>query len=278
MELPFVYPLSEINYSQPIRYRTGIRGFDHILGGGLVKGSTLILSGDRGIGKSTLLVQMANFIAETAQKKILYISGEENKEQIKLRAERLNINSDNVYLCEDTEVDNILNLQELHKPDVIIIDSLQMLYSNTIKQAQMTPTQMRHGILTLCKMAKKTQTTVIFVGHATKNGFIAGLQTLQHMVDVLIYLGRDEDLGVRYMKSDKNRFGESGFTWQIEMTATGIVDIGLLNQSENSNISNMKTLTLTDKSLDKLLEDNPVWRPIVKASFNFLKDKMENQK
>ena len=276
MSLPSVYPLSEINYSQPIRYLTGIRGFDHILGNGLVKGSTLILSGDRGIGKSTILIQIANYIAENSQKRVLYVSGEENKEQIKWRADRLNINSPSVYLCEDTEVDNILNLQLMYQPELIIIDSLQMLFSNKIKQAPMTPTQMKNGLLVLCKMAKTTGTTVIYIGHATKNGFIAGLQTLQHMVDVIVYMGFDEDLGVRFMRSDKNRFGETGFTWQIEMTKNGIIDVGLLNKLENSKSvsTTEKTYTITGKDLDKLLEGHPIWKPIVKASYLFIKDKL----
>jgi len=135
---------------------------------------------------------------------------------------------------------------------------------------------MKNGLLVLCKMAKTTGTTVIFIGHATKNGFIAGLQTLQHMVDVIVYMGFDEDLGVRFMRSDKNRFGETGFTWQIEMTPNGIIDIGLLNKLENSkSVSTTdKTYTINGKDLDKLLEGHPVWKPIVKASYLFIKDKL----
>jgi len=166
----------------------------------------------------------------------------------------------------------------MYQPELIIIDSLQMLYSNKIKQAPMTPTQMKNGLLILCKMAKTTGTTVIFIGHATKNGFIAGLQTLQHMVDVIVYMGFDEDLGVRFMRSDKNRFGETGFTWQIEMTPNGIIDIGLLNKEDNVNTTgNVKSFTVTEKNMDKLLEGHPVWGPIVRASYQFLKEKIEKQ-
>lgn len=245
-----IYPLNTISSIPPARLSTGYLGFDEVLGGGLVQGSTMILAGFPGAGKSSLLIQLSYQLANGFGKKVLYVNGEENKEQIKMRAVRFGIDSETILLNEDTEVENIIQTMSDVKPDVMIVDSLQMLYSNTLKHAPGTPTQMKNGLLSLCKAAKQMNITLIFIGHATKGGYIAGLQTFQHMVDVVLYLGIDDESKLRYLQAKKNRFGSIDYVWQLYMMAWGLTD------DPKSNLNYMvpasKTVTITNEEMLRL--------------------------
>ncbi len=265
--------LSDISPKLPRRYLSSVRGFDHLLGGGLVSGSAILLAGMPGSGKSTLLMQVAYSLAVGENVKVLYVSGEENKAQIKMRSQRIGINSKKILLSSQTQVEKILKARFKLKPRLVIIDSIQMLWSDKYKQAPATPTQMKYALLTLTGMAKSTGTIVIFVGHSTKGGFIAGLQTLQHMVDVTLYLGiDDENPAKRFLKANKNRFGAIDFIWQTEMTEWGLID------DPNAYIppapveqTATKTVTLTSAQVERMVKDKPIIGSLVKFSMNYLK-------
>lgn len=298
-----IYSLNDISATLPIRYETGIRGLDFLLNGGLVKGSTVLASGTTGAGKSTLFLQIADYMANISHQKVLYIAGEENKEQVKMRANRMLVNSDFIFLSEDPEVEKISNAIYTYMPSLVIIDSLQMVYSPTIKQHPMTPTQMKNGLLTLTKLTRLLDTTIVFIGHATKGGFIAGLQTLQHMVDTVMYVGIDDDTNSRFVEVKKNRFGESGNKWQFIMMENGIHDDprnytlnhsaqtdrlteeklkevqnkyplrGLmakvsLNWLRKHSIANFTSLSTSEN--EELFKNHPVWKPFVTYSLNWL--------
>lgn len=262
-----IFSLNQIQATAPVRYETGIRGLDFILSGGFVRGSTILASGTTGAGKSTLFLQITDYIANILHQKVLYIAGEENKEQIKMRANRMLVNSDVIFLSESTEVENITNAILEYKPSLVVIDSLQMIYSLGIKQAPMTPTQMKNGLLKLSKVAKDTNTTIIFIGHATKGGFIAGLQTLQHMVDTILYVNLDTDTGERYVEVMKNRFGIANLIWKFLITANGVHDDPTNYSPENIMAMN----TIDPNRFEKILEKHRIRGFLAKVSLNWLK-------
>jgi len=258
--------LTEISAIPPPRWSTNIVGFDKVLGGGIVKGSTMIVSGIPGAGKSTLLLQLASKLANQG-KKIIYASGEENDVQIKMRAERLGINSENIILFPSTEVEKIIHAKFAYSPDLIIVDSLQMLSSTQLHSAPGSPSQVRNGLLKINSMAKENNVCVIFVGQSTKGGFIAGLQSYQHTVDTVLYLGIDENNN-RFLEAKKNRFGQVGEVWQVVMTNEGLVDS--YNQNSTTSSSDNYDIKLTQKQLDKILETHPLWNKIVRMSLYWL--------
>ncbi len=307
--------LDQIPAIPPARYLTGIDYFDDVLGGGLVEGSTMLTSGIPGSGKSTLLIQVAYKLAEQGLK-VLYIAGEENKEQIKMRAQRLSINSDIVYLDEDTQVEKIISAIETTNPKIVIVDSLQMVYTPTLKPAPSSPTQMRYCLNELCKIAKAKGITIIFVGHSTKSGLIAGLQSLQHMVDAVLYLLTNTD-NTRTFQAKKNRFGSIEPIYTLYMTEYGLFNypeiktpFGLIKEfnlteeqikviaqksgwgfiilfslawlksqakkETNFNLANNRTFTLTSRTIDSILQRHPLMSMIVKPSLNYL-EKYESQ-
>lgn len=290
-----IYTLNQVKPTEALRYETGIRGLDFILSGGFVKGSTVLASGTTGAGKSTLFLQVADYIANILHQKILYIAGEENKEQIKMRANRMLVNSDVILLYENTEVENVTNAILECKPSLVIIDSLQMLYSLGIKQSPMSPTQMKNGLLKLTKVAKDTNTTIIFIGHATKGGFIAGLQTLQHMVDTILYVNLDTDTGERYVEVMKNRFGIANLHWKFLITENGIHDdptnytperIVSMNPIRTTKFTKimdahkfrgffariaLNWLSQHPDELKKNPDKHPVFKPLVEYSVNWLR-------
>ena len=296
-----IYSLNDIQATSPERYGTGIRGLDFILNGGFVKGSTILASGTTGAGKSTLFLQIADYIANVSHQKILYVAGEENKEQIKMRANRMLINSDIIFMSEDVEVGNITDAILQYQPKFVVIDSLQMIYSLQIKQSPMTPTQMKNGLLTLSKVAKQTNTTIVFIGHATKGGFIAGLQTLQHMVDTILYVGIDEDTGSRYVEVKKNRFGISNLIWKMIMTENGVHDdptnytperIKDMNKIDPAYFQqifdrhqirgflaklSLSWLKKHQHDLQISPESHPVWKPLVEYSVGWLQKEAMKQ-
>jgi DNA repair protein RadA/Sms len=214
---------SELTLPTYMRTPTGMNELDRVLGGGLVDGSVVLLSGEPGIGKSTLLLQISAVLAST--RKVLYVSGEESKGQLKLRAERLAIEADSLYLLTETDTDAVLSECEDFKPDVIIIDSIQTLSSNRFTSVPGSVTQVREGAMALISHAKKTGAAVFLVGHVNKEGGISGPKILEHMVDAVLYFEGERTNSYRIIRAIKNRFGSTNEIGVFEMGDTGLVEI-----------------------------------------------------
>ncbi|OGF33297.1 DNA repair protein RadA, partial [Candidatus Falkowbacteria bacterium RIFOXYA2_FULL_35_8] len=215
---------SDIKNQTIPRLKTQITELDSVLGGGIVSGSLILLGGEPGIGKSTLALQIIKNLA--GQKlNILYISGEESPDQIKLRADRLNWQDENLNLLQETKLEQIIAAIEELDCDLIVIDSIQTIYSEEIAGEPGNITQIRACSVKLLETAKKTKTSVIITGHVTKDGAVAGPKTLEHLVDVVIYLEGDRFHDLRILRSVKNRFGSTNEIGLFEMTATGLKEV-----------------------------------------------------
>ena len=208
---------------QYIRSNTGLVELDRVLGGGLVHGSVVLLSGEPGIGKSTLLMQISDALGES--KKVLYISGEESSGQLKLRAKRLGISGKNLYILTETELEKILSQTDKVKPDVIIVDSIQTVYSDKISSAPGTITQIKESTLAFIAKAKNEGISVLLVGHVNKEGTIAGPKVLEHMVDAVLYFEGDRQHAYRIIRAMKNRYGSTNEIGVFEMSDTGLVEV-----------------------------------------------------
>ena len=195
-----------------------------VLGGGIVPGSGVLISGDPGIGKSTLLIQVAAAVA-AGGRKVLYVSGEESAHQIKRRALRLGLNSPNLYLLADVNVDNVLAQAEQLQPGLIIIDSIQAVQLDSVQSSAGSVTQVRESAAALLRMAKSSNIPLFLVGHVTKEGIIAGPRVLEHMVDTVLYLEGDRFHSYRLLRSVKNRFGSTNEVGVFEMGAEGMVEV-----------------------------------------------------
>ncbi|EOZ8016863.1 ATPase domain-containing protein, partial [Campylobacter coli] len=195
---------------------------DLVLGGGLVEGSLVLIGGSPGVGKSTLLLKIASNLAKK-NKKVLYVSGEESKAQIKLRADRLEANTPNLFLLTELCLENIL--EELHKKnyEILIIDSIQTLYSNKIASAAGSITQVREITFELMRVSKTYNISTFIIGHITKEGAIAGPRVLEHMVDVVLYFEGDATKEIRLLRGFKNRFGGTSEVGIFEMTPKGLI-------------------------------------------------------
>lgn len=229
-------PLTEIEISQTIRLQTKIQEFDRVLGGGIVEGSIILVSGEPGIGKSTLLLQMADHIAQL-DKKVLYISGEESPSQIKLRAKRLGIENKNINIFSQTNIDEIVAEIEFLTPDVIVIDSIQTAYHPDIDSLPGSVSQVRECGLRFMQIAKSRNIPIFIIGHITKEGAIAGPKTLEHMVDTVLYIEGDKDHFYRILRADKNRFGSTNEIGIFEMKEDGMQEVkdpSLMFLSESS--------------------------------------------
>lgn len=221
--------LDEISVSQEERFSTHMEEFDRVLGGGIVPGSLILIGGDPGIGKSTLLLQMCRQLAED-QVDILYISGEESLRQIKLRAERMgNFGSSLKLLCE-TNLDLIRGVIEKTKPKVVIIDSIQTMYRDEVASAPGSVSQVRESTSVLMQIAKGENITVFVVGHVTKEGAVAGPRVLEHMVDAVLYFEGDRYASYRILRGVKNRFGSTNEIGVFEMRGNGLREVA--NPSE----------------------------------------------
>jgi len=195
---------------------------NRVLGGGLVKGSVVLFGGEPGIGKSTLLLQVALNIVG---KKILYISGEESHQQIKMRADRIGINNDQCYLLNETFTDNIFNHAKEVTPDIIVIDSIQTLYTDLIDSSPGSISQIRETASQLQRYAKSTNIPVLLIGHITKDGQLAGPKVLEHMVDTVLQFEGDRHYGFRILRSVKNRFGSTSELGIYEMQSNGLREV-----------------------------------------------------
>ncbi len=209
------------------RISVKIEEFNRVLGGGIVPGSLILLGGDPGIGKSTLALQLA---LELSDRKILYTSGEESLQQIKLRAERLKTLNNNCLFLSETSLENIIAQTEQVQPDILIIDSIQTLSTETIESSPGSVSQVRECTSVILKLAKKTGTAVILIGHITKEGSLAGPKVLEHMVDVVLQFEGDTNYMYRILRSNKNRFGSTSELGIFEMGSDGLREI--INPSE----------------------------------------------
>lgn len=231
--------LSEINVGEEIRTSTQISELDRVLGGGFVKGSLTLLAGDPGIGKSTLLLQAAGELCKQ-NKKVLYVSAEESANQLKLRAQRLKINSENLYIYPQTLMDKIKSEIEEVKPDFVMLDSIQAVWSNGASGTIGSITQIRECCSALMHLSKSKGVTVIVVGHVTKDGNIAGPKVLEHMVDTVLQFEGDRYKAYRILRSVKNRFGNTSEIGIFEMLNGGLKEITNPNEmflNERSQIS-----------------------------------------
>jgi len=215
--------LSEIKGSQDERIFTGIGEFDRVLGGGVVRGAVVLIGGDPGIGKSTLTLQSLNALSK--QGNVLYVSAEESPEQVKLRAERLGISSQSIILLPETSLEGIISCSEKIEPCVVVIDSIQTIYSADLLSAPGSVGQIRECATRLMFHAKKKNIPLFIIGHVTKEGAIAGPKVLEHIVDTVLYFEGERDSSFRILRAVKNRFGSTNEIGIFEMTDRGLREI-----------------------------------------------------
>lgn len=215
--------LSEINSSIENRILTGNKEFDRVLGGGIVEGSLVLLSGDPGIGKSTILLQICQQLGES--KKILYISGEESARQIKLRANRLGVTTDSLFILSQTDVAIVVETIKVEKPDIVIIDSIQTMMIDEVSSSAGSITQVRECTNIFMHLAKSLGIPIFVVGHVNKDGAIAGPKVLEHIVDTVLYFEGERNYSYRILRSAKNRFGSTNEIGVFEMTQDGLKEV-----------------------------------------------------
>jgi len=219
--------ISEIDYTNEKRIVSNDKELNRVLGGGIVPGSIILLGGDPGIGKSTLLLQ---FALSSKNKKILYISGEESEKQIKMRAERINKDSEHCYILTETSTQNIFQQIEQVQPDILVVDSIQTLHTGHIESSPGSVSQIRECTAELIKFAKETETAVFLIGHINKDGAIAGPKILEHMVDTVLQFEGDRNYVYRILRTIKNRFGSASELGVYEMNQEGLREVS--NPSE----------------------------------------------
>jgi len=221
--------MDTIALDEQIRYKTGFSEFDRTLGGGVVPGSLVLIGGDPGIGKSTLILQVVQRLAQGGYR-TLYISGEESAQQIKLRAQRLSADSPEIYLLSGTCLEDMIDRFEDLAPRIIVIDSIQTIYSETLSSAPGSISQVREVTGKLMNLAKRSGRALFIIGHVTKEGAIAGPKVLEHLVDTVLYFEGDGSHSYRILRSVKNRFGPTNEIGAFEMTDKGLEEV--LNPSE----------------------------------------------
>jgi len=221
--------LAKINIKQEERLKSAVFEFDRVLGGGIVSGSLLLLGGDPGIGKSTLILQIAGKLAE-AGNQVLYISGEESSAQVKIRFSRLGLKTENLKFLGETDVDTIIATINKHKPQLVIIDSIQTAHSSEIESEAGSVGQVRAVTAKLAEVAKAGKMPIIVIGHVTKKGNVAGPRTLEHLVDVVLYLEGDRYHAFRVLRAVKNRFGSTSEVGVFDMQQGGLKEVS--NPSE----------------------------------------------
>ena len=219
-----VLPLSAVKSEKEERIVTGIAEFDRVLGGGIVRGSLVLVGGDPGIGKSTLLLQMCRLLAESG-KKVLYISGEESLQQIKMRAQRIGEFRDTLQLLCETNLGEIEGAITREKPEIVIIDSIQTMYQEEVSAAPGSVSQVRESTGVFLKLAKGYGISIFIVGHVTKEGTVAGPRVLEHMVDTVLYFEGDRHASYRILRGVKNRFGSTNEIGVFEMRQEGLCEV-----------------------------------------------------
>lgn len=234
-----VTSVTDITTNDELRYKTGIGEFDRVLGGGLVKGSVVLLSGDPGIGKSTLLMQACGTFAK--DKTVLYVSGEESAKQLKLRAERLAVNSASLSVMTETDVETVCEYIKLNKPEVVMVDSIQTMSHAEIQSSSGSVTQVRECTNMLLRVGKALDIPIIIVGHVNKDGAIAGPKVMEHIVDTVLYFEGERNYAYRILRAVKNRFGSTNEIGVFEMNDIGLSEVGnpsaALLSERNTNVS-----------------------------------------
>lgn len=219
-----VVTLTSVSTQEDDRMKTTINELDRVLGGGIVPGSLVLVGGDPGIGKSTLLLQVCQKLSDD-KKKVLYISGEESLKQIKLRANRMGEFSENLYLLCETNLDIIRSVIETQKPEAVIIDSIQTMYNEEVGSAPGSVSQVRESTNVLMQLAKGLNISIFIVGHVTKEGTVAGPRVLEHMVDTVLYFEGDRHASYRILRGVKNRFGSTNEIGVFEMRKNGLTEV-----------------------------------------------------
>ncbi len=218
-----VQKLQQVSVKGTPRFPSGLVELDRVLGGGLVPGSVILLGGDPGIGKSTLILQSLALLSTS--KNTLYVTGEESAEQVALRATRLGVQDCDLSLLADNQLEGILDIAQEHKPDVLVVDSIQTLYTETLQSAPGSVAQVRETASRLVRYGKQTQTIVILVGHVTKEGALAGPRVLEHMVDTVLYFEGEQNSTFRLIRAIKNRFGAVNEIGVFAMTDSGLKEV-----------------------------------------------------
>lgn len=215
--------LTKINIDQEKRIDTGFKELNCVLGGGIVTGSVILLSGSPGVGKSTLLLQICQFVSSAES--VFYFSGEESEKQIKLRATRLGVTNENIYIISENDISEIIELIEISKPGIVIIDSIQTMRNSEISSAAGTITQVRENTNLLMNTAKANNIPIIIVGHINKDGGIAGPKVLEHIVDTVLYFESEQYNSYKMLRTTKNRFGATNEIGIFEMQNNGLVEV-----------------------------------------------------
>ncbi len=250
--------LADVPQDDVARIQTNIKEFDRVLGGGLVPGSLILLGGDPGIGKSTILLQVCASLS--SGQTILYVSGEESKHQLKIRASRLHKTaSDKVYVMSEVNMDHILNAVSKLNPQVLIIDSVQTMYNSQLDSSPGSVSQIRDVTMSFMRLAKQMNITIFLVGHVTKEGAIAGPKILEHMVDTVLYFEGDNSQSYRILRAAKNRFGSTNEIGVFEMNSEGLSQVpnpsaAMLSERAQNDLSGSSVICLMEGSRPLLAE------------------------
>ncbi len=218
-----VLSITEIGMSDETRFDTGMKELNRVLGGGAVRGSLVLVGGEPGIGKSTILLQICAHLCN--RHKVLYISGEESQRQVKMRAERLGVNAADLYIYAETEIDDVIRAADKLRPEVLIVDSIQTVYKSEMTSAAGSVAQVKECTMALMEFAKSNDITVFVVGHVNKEGLIAGPKVLEHMVDCVLYFEGDRNMTYRILRAAKNRYGSTNEIGVFEMRNAGLIEI-----------------------------------------------------
>ena len=218
-----VQQLDKIEYGGEYRYPTGLSELDNVLGGGIVKGSLVLIGGDPGIGKSTILLQICQYLCRDLS--VLYVSGEESARQLKLRADRLSVNTDRLLVLCGTDIESICEYVRTAKPDIVIVDSIQTMHISSMNSSAGSTAQIRECTSLLQRTAKNFDISIVVVGHVTKDGALAGPKVMEHIVDAVLYFEGERNLSYRILRAVKNRFGSTNEIGVFEMGNEGLIQV-----------------------------------------------------